>query len=226
MGSFISLLMAQPKAYPLVKTCTYDLAELAHWIQHNSGPMGWIGRIYVASTIWWDSDHNAFLQKGCGPNYMAGWWSMGCCNHKMLSGKFFGDLLKNQKDCPVFMFTLGSKYRLASQPLVSVAKITKDFQTPQDYANAVIKDPALCASRLTRLVQDNGLLGWRFGDCHADMTGVVGAPGKDHVHWVHNTWVKDNAPNVRKLLSNEFLVWDSPLIVAKRLLGPEGWGQA
>jgi hypothetical protein len=72
--------------------------------------------------------------------------------HRQFAG---GDLLADAKHCPLFIFTLSSIYGMKQQALVSVAKVTKHFETPLDYAGAVIADPALSESRLTRLVQDN-----------------------------------------------------------------------
>jgi hypothetical protein len=196
-----------------------NLSQLQTWLGTN-----WVGKIYVASTIIWNGAR--FLQSGCSPNYMAGWWSLACCKHDMRSGMAFNAALANKSQVPVFIFTLASiNKRIASggnQALVSVAKITEDFPSMKDYAQRVIGCPALRDSRLSGIrLPKTSFLRWRFGDCHANLAGRVGAPDGSHVH--ANSWHKDLGASTI-LLSDEFLVWPRPLIVSKRTLGHDKHG--
>jgi len=120
---------------------------------------------------------------------------------------------------PTYIFTLASLDRKLGQPLVSVAQVDEyHFNTMEEYAQFLLKtgNRAFISSRLTRKRQHDGLLGWRFGDCHANMAGEVGEPNADHVHHVAEWWKSDIDGKHLILVSNRFLLWPEPVFVAAK----------
>jgi hypothetical protein len=134
---------------------------------------------------------------------------------------------------PTYVFTLGKLYRELGQPLVSVAKVTGHFFTMSEYATFLLEEGKrkLISSRLTRVHNDDGSLGWRFGDCHADEQGRVGAPDRNHVHghgcWDHGQpcWKVDNDNTHLILVSNNLLLWDRPVFFGKKRIKQRRYGQ-
>ena len=184
--------------------------ELAEWLTNPDQSSKWGGKLYVAKTIEWSGSE--FRQAGCSPNYLAGWWSLACCKHSMRTGQPFQKAARNLS-VPTYVFTLGRRNPEVAQALVSVARITACFKTMDAYANFLLsRDQDLISSRLTRCRQDDGLLGWCFGDCHADTNGLVGEPNPDHVH--SECWRQDVNGEHLILVSNSFVVWDKPIFVA------------
>ena len=174
--------------------------------------------MYVARTIYWKWDGDEFLQTGCSPNYHAGWWSLACCKHDMREARRFRDEAADPS-IPTYVFTLARLDRNLGQPLVSVAQVDEHyFNTMNDYAKFLLSrgNDALISSRLTRERQEDGLLGWKFGDCHANMAGEVGEPNSDHVHYPNGWWRTDIDGKHLILLSKRFLLWHQPVFVAAK----------
>jgi hypothetical protein len=200
-----------PSGYSLsqlaTSTAPATLNDLQHWLLANSPSGSWIGKLYVASTISWTG--TAFVQEGSSPNYRVGWWTLTCCKHEMRSAGPINDALKRPANIAVFIFTLAKQDASKNQYLVSVAKVTTHCKDMADYARHLFKlrSAALTSSRLTRCGR-NASLGWRFGDCHANPKGVIGAPHVDHVHGSKfgNCWAPDNAPGPTLLMSDHFLI--------------------
>lgn len=199
------------------------LFELETWLGED-----WDGKIYVAKTISWNG--REFHQSGCSPNYMAGWWSLACCKHQMRAGFPFQKKVFDYKK-PTYIFTL-AKQSVPKQPqsLVSVARITNHFKTMKEYASFLrTKGNKLLSSRLSRESSNDGMLGWRFGDCHADFAGKVGHPHKGHVHAEGGEWKKD-CPEKKQsrghliLISDEFIVWNKPAFKARHIFKQGGSG--
>ena len=100
----------------------------------------------------------------------------------------------------------------------------------KEYATFILetRKTGLISSRLTRVHNDDELLGWRFGDCHSDEHGKMRAPDRDHVHgngcWDHGKpcWKVDNDGTHLILASDEFLLWDRPVFIAKKLIMQSG----
>jgi hypothetical protein len=118
---------------------------------------------------------------------------------------------------PTYVFTLGKLNPDWGQPLVSVARATKYFfETMEEYAEFLRtkRDQKLMSSRLTRELKNDGQLGWRFGDCHADSSGNVGAPWLGHVHRRNRGWYDDVNGKHIILVSDEYLLWREPVFVA------------
>jgi len=192
-----------------------NLEKLAQWLAVGQKHLDWDGKIYVASTISWNSTEKEFQQVGCSPNYHSKWWSLACCKHDMRTARPFRNEARDLA-IPTYVFTLGRNNPDIGQPLVSVARVTKSFETMQEYADFLIRrGHQLSSSRLTRVPEDDGSLGRRFGDCHSDRSGVVGAPNSGHVHRKNGLWREDTDGQHLILVSSEFLVWDSPVFVAK-----------
>ena len=199
-------------------TAPEDFEQLEQWLSCNGKHNNWDGKIYVAIGIYWNSAGHEFLQKGCSPNYHAGWWSLACCKHDMLEARPFRAEATDDS-IPTYVFTLASLDRTIGQPLVSVAQVDEHhFNTMHEYAQFLLGtgDRALVSSRLTRVRNEDGLLGWRFGDCHANMSGEVGEPNSDHVHHVPDSWQADIDAKHLILLSNRFLLWPEPVFVAAK----------
>ncbi len=204
-----------------------DSEALERWLTSDGTHSNWDGKMYVARTIYWDSDRNEFLQTGCSPNYQAGWWSLACCKHDMREARPFRaeaiDL-----SIPTYVFTLASLDSNVGQTLVSIAQVTKHFfNTMQEYAQFLLetRNRALISSRLTRVRQDDGLLGWRFGDCHEDMSGEVGEPNSGHVHHVPEWWKADVDGKHLILVSDRFLLWPEPVFVAAKTQKQSRYGK-
>ena len=194
-----------------------DFEGLEQWLSCNGTYSNWDGKMYVARTIYWDSGKSQFRQTGCSPNYQAGWWSLACCKHDMRTARpFRAEAL--DLSIPTYVFTLGSLDPKLGQSLVSAAQVTEhSFETMNEYAQFLLKtdDQAFISSRLTRVLQNDGLLGWRFGDCHADKAGEVGEPDAGHVHHdIRKSWEEDNDGKHLILVSNRFLLWREPVFVA------------
>src|ERR1700724_2790765 len=86
----------------------------------------------------------------------------------------------------------------------------------QEYASFLRKrqDRALLSSRSTRARRNDGLLGWRFGDCHVGMNGNVGEPYPGHVHYPNKSWETDINGKHMILVSDRFILWLEPVFVA------------
>jgi hypothetical protein len=209
-------------------TTPQDFEHLEQWLSWNGRQSSWDGKIYVASTIYWDVDGHEFLQRGCSPNYQAGWWSLACCKHDMRTARPFRDEAIDLS-IPTYVFTLARLDPRMGQPLVSVAQITEHcFDTMEQYAEFLLKtdDRAFISSRLTRVRRNDGLLGSRFGDCHADMAGEVGEPDPQHVHHdVGKSWKADIDGRHLILVSNRFLLWREPVFVAARTQKQSRYGK-
>lgn len=159
---------------------------------------------------------------------MAGWWSLTCCKHEMRSASPMQNALSQPGNGSVFIFTLAEQDHRRRQSLVSVAKVTEHFQNMAAYARRLLysRDSALISSRLSRRRRNDGLFGWRFGDCHSDRSGVIGAPHPDHEHGLNrgHCWAADNAPGHSLFLSNRHLVWSDPKIFSRRTLKQSRYG--
>jgi hypothetical protein len=220
-----------PLSYSLKTLCSRsvpkNLKELNAWLTVQGEHPDWDGKLYVASTIWWSPTANEFQQTGCSPNYHAGWWSLACCKHDMRTARPFRH---NAIDLsiPTYVFTLGKLNPDLGQPLVSVARVTKySFETMHDYAEFLRTkgDQKLMSSRLTREFKNDGQLGWRFGDCHADSSGNVGAPSLGHVHRRNRGWYDDVNGEHIILASDEYLLWREPVFVAAITQKQSRYGQ-
>ena len=196
-----------------------DFEQLEWWLTCEGTHPNWDGKIYVARTIYWDGDRHEFLQTGCSPNYHAGWWSLACCKQDMREARRFRDEATDDS-IPTYVFTLASLNRKLGQPLVSIAQVDEHhFNDMDEYAQLLLKrrDPELLSSRLTRVRLNDGLLGWRFGDCHADTAGEVGEPNPGHVHHDdRESWKTDIDGKHLILVSDRFLVWPEPVFVAAK----------
>lgn len=134
-------------------------------------------------------------------------------------------------DRSFFVFTLAEKSAVrgsVAQALVSVAKVTKHYPTMRDYALSFILksgSPALISSRLSRESRNDGLCGWRFGDCHADRQGVVGVPSQCHVHHDRGLWTQDVEGGHEILVSDSFLVWDHPSFASVEMIKQARYGR-
>jgi len=204
--------------YSLTKIATKDqptsLVELDYWLTQGKAQSRWDGKLYVASTIEWNSVTNEFRQSGCSPNYQCGIWTLACCKHDMRSGEQFqGNAI--DLAVPTYVFTLSRKNTEIGQSLVSVARITAGFKTMNEYADFLrVQRPKVRSSRFTRTHIDDGLLGWRFGDCHANDNGDVGSPTCGHVH-SQSDWQRDCNGKHMILVSTDYLLWERPAFVAR-----------
>ena len=216
--------------YPLAqfasKAPPRSVTALEQWLAANSPHGNWTGKLYVARSISWNG--SAFLQHGCSPNYHAGWWTLTCCKHEMRSASPINHALSDPAGIAVFIFTLTEQDSTGSQNLVSVAKVTAHFSAMSAYARHLIRsgDPALISSRLSRNRRNDGLFGWRFGDCHSDRRGKIGAPHVDHEHGLNrdHSWDADNATGHTLLMSNRFLVWSRPAFSSTHTLKQSRYG--
>jgi hypothetical protein len=203
-----------------------NMFELEEWLSANSPHGHWLGKIYVASTISWTG--NAFMQKGCSPNYHAGWWTLCCCKHQMRSARPINDALAHPANIAVFIFTLAKQDASRNQNLVSVAQVTRHFPDMTAYAQHLLRsrNTALVSSRLSRRRRNDGWLGWRFGDCHSDRSGAIGAPHVDHEHGFNrgHCWAADNAPGHTLLMSDCFLMWPRPTFSSSYTLKDSCYG--
>ena len=218
---------AAPPFYSLRNLATESAAgrmeKLRGWLSGHHKEGQWDAKLYVARTIYWNSDPPEFRQAGCSPNYHAGLWSLACCKYEMRRAKPFQGQIENYA-IPTFVFTLSSKAAKGSQALVSVAKITNHFETMDDYAKFIVKsnNPHLIASRLTRIRNDEGLLGRRFGDCHANRQAQIGAPATGHVH--EHCWQSDVDGTHLILISDDFLLWGRPVFFARKTIKRSRYG--
>jgi hypothetical protein len=210
-----------PEFYPLTQrfrsSAPGNLHRLKRWLTDYGRHPTWDGKMYVASTIYWDEDSSEFRQTGCSPNYQAGWWSLACCKHDMRTARPFRDKATDLS-IPTYVFTLAKQHPAVGQALVSVAQVTEhSFDTMADYAEFLLTggDRALTSSRLTRVRHDDGLLGWRFGDCHSDKFGHISRPYPEHVHHEEKYWETDINGEHIILASHRFLVWPEPVFVAR-----------
>jgi hypothetical protein len=199
------------------------LSELKTWLGKD-----WDGKIYVATSVIWDGCE--FQQHGCSPNYMAGWWSLACCKHQMRASIPFKEKAFDYKK-HTYIFTLAKQF-VPRQPqsLVSIARITNHFEAMKEYAVFLRnKGGKLLSSRLSCEFSDDGMFGWRFGDCHTDLSGNVGRPHKNHIHAEGGQWKKD-CPEKKQsrdhliLVSNKFIVWQKPVFKARHVFGRGGNG--
>lgn len=204
------------------------ISALKNWLDKLG--KDWDGKIYIATSIFLKNDE--FRQSGCSPNYMAGWWSLACCKHKMLASCSFKEKVLDQK--PTYIFTL-AKNSDGKHWLVSVARITNPFETMKKYADFLrTKGKKLLSSRLSREFQEDGMRGWRFGDCHANSAGKIGRPYKEHVHAKGDGW-KDDCPETNPkqrhliVVSDDYIVWRKPTFKVRNkarnvFRGPKGAG--
>jgi hypothetical protein len=112
--------------------------------------------------------------------------------------------------------------------LVSVAQVTEhSFKTMEEYAGFLHDsgDAALISSRSTRNRENDGLLGWRFGDCHADFGGKVGEPYRGHVHHANKEWKNDLNGKHMILVSDRYLVWQKPVFVSSTTRKQSRYGE-
>jgi hypothetical protein len=210
--------------------CDFNPTDLRAWLDEKSEGKPWQGKLYVATTITWDT--SSFVQKGCAPNLFAGWWTLACCKHNMLkqSPQWLGNL-----EYPRFIFVLASKdSQWERQALITVAKITGFTKSHEEYVRRVLADEDLRASRLSCEKQENPYRGHEFGDCHANFNGEIGAPVYGHLHHrkgksresLWNDDVGTDKEKIPALLSKEFLVWKVALIVGNTVKGGDGgYGQ-
>lgn len=200
------------------------LVELESWLKKNSRGGRWRGKIYVASTITWNKKE--FWQDGCAPNYRAGLWSLTTCKNSMRSAGVVPNTLVPPQTEDLFIFTLACQDETNRQTLVSVARVTEHFADMAEYESHLRsnRDPNVLSSRLSRVRQDDGNLGWRFGDCHTDGRGNIGRPDHDHVHGKNGDWRSDNDGSHTLLTSDEFLLWAKPKFVARNTIFQSGYG--
>jgi hypothetical protein len=202
------------------------VSGLERWLSTNSPRGNWMGKIYVASTISWTG--NAFMQKGCSPNYHAGCWTLCCCKHQMRAAHPINDALVHPADIAVFIFTLAKQDASRNQNLVSVTKATMHFPDMRAYAQHLLRsrNAAFVSSRLSRRRRNDGWLGWRFGDCHSDRSGTIGAPHVDHEHGFNrgHCWAADNTRGHTLLMSDCFLVWPRPMFSSRYALKDSRYG--
>jgi hypothetical protein len=180
----------------------------------------------VASTIWWNEEPAEFRQSGCSPNYQADYWSLAFCKHAMRGAAIFRRRLEEEA-VPLFVFTVAGRNGQAFQALVSIAKVTIYFRTMEEYAMFVCEtgQERLLSSRLTRVRIEDGLLGWRFGDCHADRRARVGPPLRGHVHGGEEEWwQRDNDGTHLILFAEEYLLWKEPRFVTRQTVTQRGYG--
>jgi hypothetical protein len=230
-GSPFNLEVSEISSYSLKTlasaTAPQNFNGLQQWLARSGKYETWDGKMYVASTIHWDSRARQFLQTGCSPNYQGGWWSLACCKHDMRTARPFREKAIDLS-IPSYVFTLGSLNPEVGQPLVSVAQVTEYcFETMENYAKFLREqqDEALISSRSTRARLDDGLLGWRFGDCHADLSGEVGEPYPGHVHYRDKSWKRDTDGKHMILVSNRFLLWGEPAFVATKMQKQTRYGK-
>lgn len=205
------------------RTPPADFAELAKWLMRNDREKHWDGKFYVARTIKWNSRDREFRQEGCSPNYHSALWSLACCKHKMRSARPRDKV--DEMSVPTYIFTLSSKANDESiQALVSVAEISIGLKTMKDYADHLLtKNKSLISSRFTRERCDDGLLGWRFGDCHSDSEGNIGQPDSGHVHFPDD-WRQDKDGKHEILLAERFVVWRDPVFIARDTIKQSAFG--
>jgi len=145
----------------------------------------------------------------------------------MRSGGPFRSEVKDY-GAPTYVFTLAHKGRDSEmQALVSVAEVSRDFQTMDEYARFLVqtRNRKLMRSRLTRLKRRSGI-GWRFGDCHADEHRRVGRPRHAaHVH-AGSQWERDINGKHLILVSERFIVWKTPVFMTKRTIKQSRFGHS
>ncbi|HAF15830.1 MAG TPA: hypothetical protein DCK99_19480 [Blastocatellia bacterium] len=126
---------------------------------------------------------------------------------------------------PTYIFTLSSKANdEAIQSLVSVAEISIGLKTMEAYADHLLtKNENLISSRFTRERRNDGLLGWRFGDCHSDSEGNIGEPDSGHVHFP-DYWRQDVNGKHEILLAERFIVWRDPVFIARDTIKQSAFG--
>jgi len=206
------------------------LAELRAWLVKNSPSGHWFGKLYVATTIRWDEKSGTFRQKGCSPNYKAGWWTLACCKHDMRRSSRLKEMVNNGEPT-VFVFTLAEKSTVRgcdTQALVSVAKVTEHYATMAEYAKDFVLrsgNRMLISSRLSRERHNDGFYGWHFGDCHSDRSGSVGAPQGGHVHKHPGGWKLDIENGHEILISDRFLVWKRPCFGSIQTINQSRYGR-
>jgi|GEM_PF-2067549 len=217
-------------SYSLLKTVgarksPSTLNALESWLTEGGLNQQWDGKLYVASTIIWDSDSAQFRQYGCSPNYRGGLWTLACCKHDMRTGKPFRAKALDQS-IPTYVFTLAKMDPRVGQSLVSVARIDDGFETMDEYSQFLEgQKRVLQAAKLTRTRREDGLFGWRFGDCHADANFQVGRPDCDHVHADEAQWKRDCNGKHMILISTKFIVWDRPVFSVRETEGQSRFGR-
>jgi len=146
----------------------------------------------------------------------------------MRSARPINDAFLRPANIAVFIFTLAKQDASGNQNLVSVAKVTQHFPDMVSYARRLLgsRNPPLISSRLSRRRRNDGRLGWRFGDCHSDQSGAIGAPHVDHEHGLHrgHCWAADNARGHTLLMSSCFLIWSCPIFSSMHTLKDSRYG--
>ena len=224
-----------PKCYPLTglncevgpKSLDSLKRLLGDWAKKSNGH--WKGKLYVATTICWDTEEGKFLQSGCSPNYLGGLWTLACCKHDMLAAEPFKEAVKKALeggDCPVMIFTLSHvSQKCPRQSLVSVARVTSSFETMEKYARFLRTrgNETLSREKLSAMPRNDRFLGWRFGDCHAARNYKVKAPGESHVHAKPKDYKHDFHKHLL-LASDCFVVWSCPTLRASEIWHQSRYG--
>jgi hypothetical protein len=209
------------------KSLPKTMEGLRNWLSKHNKTKQWDAKLYVARSIEWNEDPPEFRQTGCSPNFQARLWSLACCKYPMRAAAPFRDQAKDGS-IPTFVFTLARKHG-SFQPLVSIAKLTARlcFETMEEYARFLLKSGKhkLISSRLTRTREKDLSLARRFGDCHADRQGSIGAPSSHHVHAHRDAWKADINGDHLILVSKEFLLWDHPVFATRKTIGQSRYGK-
>ena len=213
--------LAEASSTPAPKTVTELENLLRSWSSSNNDE--WLGKLYVASTIWYDEGESAFLQNGCSPNYRGGLWTLACCKHNMRSAERFKEQVKSGQNS-VMILTLSKASGLTHQQyLVSAAKVTAWFETMRQYEAHLLQlsTTKLLGEKLSNRRRSTGL-GRHFGDCHTDGRGRVANPNKPHVH-AHKAG-RDLDGTHLILVSDCFEVWNRPILRVKKTLRQSRYG--
>lgn len=214
--------------YDLAPLATSDnpstMPALCEWLKARAGGKGWFGKAYVAESIHLAQPRETLVQTGCSPNYLGRLWTLACCKHAMRGASPFRSAFRTET--PVFIFTLASKKGCDFQGLVNVARITRAFESMGEYAEWIRdhQNREVQLSRFTRTDPSKRHLGWRFGDCHADTRGDVGAPTTEHVHAAVTQWQPDRNGKHLILASNDFILYGTPRFRSKETMGPSRYG--
>lgn len=166
------------------------------------------GRIYIARTIQYTSDHG-LVQTGSAPNYFGGMWSLTTCK-KGMRGESDNSDSPNPKHpfkrlfmepdeegirrpkYPVFILSLSSRNQAHAKPeradshrnwLASLAMVTHGFDRMMDYGQYLLENHE--GDRVNnRLTHASGRpdVAENRGDCHVDENGDVYYPPVDHQH--------------------------------------------
>lgn len=194
---------------------------LRRWSANSNGE--WWGKLYVASTIWYDTGESAFLQNGCSPNYRGGLWTLACCKHDMRAASSFKERVRSELSAVVILTLAKASGPGHQQYLVSAAKVTGWFETMNDYANELLelRSEKLLGEKMSNRRQSSSLAR-RFGDCYADGRGRVNDPKVPHVH--AGNAGRDLDGTHLLLASDCYVVWNNPILRARSTLGRNRYG--